>query len=62
MTVPPLKSPTCRDCAHARGLRVDGDVHTVWEGECANCGRVGPVAPASDWRKPGERVPPGAWD
>lgn len=57
-----LKSPTCRDCAHARGLRVPGAIHTVWDGECANCGTVGPVAPASDWRKPGERVHPDALD
>lgn len=58
----PLKSPTCRDCAMARGLRVPGDIHTVWEGECANCGEAKPVSPASDWRKPGETVPSEAWD
>lgn len=57
-----LKSPTCRDCARARGLRVPGDVHTVWQGRCANCGRETAVAPAEDWRRPGERVPLAAWD
>jgi len=35
----PLKSPTCRECAMARGLRVPGDVRTVWRGVCANCGQ-----------------------
>ena len=57
-----LKSPTCRDCALARGLRVPGDIHTVSHGKCANCGAEGPVSPASDWRRPGERVPAEAWD
>lgn len=59
-----LRSPTCRLCARARGLRVPGEVHSVWEGVCANCGAVGEVSPASDWRPPGgpmthaERSPP----
>jgi hypothetical protein len=58
----PLLSPTCGDCAKARGLVVPGDVHTIWQGVCANCGQDKPVAPASDWRRPNERVPPEAWD
>lgn len=57
-----LKSPTCRECAMARGLRVPGDIHTVSEGVCANCGAEGPVSSASDWHRPGERVHPEAWD
>lgn len=57
-----LRSPTCRDCARNRGLRVPGDIHTCWEGECANCGATGPVSPASDWRKPNEPIHPEAWD
>jgi hypothetical protein len=57
-----LKSPTCRDCARARGLRVPGDVHTIWRGICANCEREADVSPASDWRNPGAYVPPEAWD
>lgn len=52
-----LKSPTCRDCALARGLHVPGDIHTIWEGVCANCGETKAVAPASDWRKPGAPEP-----
>lgn len=48
-----LKSPTCGACARARGLEVPGEIHTVWEGACANCEKVGFVAPASDWRRPG---------
>jgi hypothetical protein len=57
-----LKSPTCRDCAHQRGLRVPGDIHTVYEGECANCGETRTVSSASDWRRPGERVYLAEWD
>ena len=57
-----LKSPTCGDCAKARGLVVPGDVHTIWQGECANCGEIGPVSPAGDWRKPDERFHSWAWD
>jgi hypothetical protein len=57
-----LKSPTCRECARARGLRVPGDVHTVWEGVCANCGAVTAVAPASDWRPVGTRHDPRTMD
>ena len=56
------KSPTCRDCAMAKGLRVPDEIHTVWQGECANCGKDAPVSPAGDWHKPGARVPSEAWD
>jgi len=57
-----LKSPTCADCAKARGLMVPGSVHTVSMGRCANCDRDKPVSPASDWRRPGERIHPEEWD
>lgn len=57
-----LKSPTCGQCAKRRGLVVPGDIHTVSMGRCANCDQLRPVSPASDWRRPGERVPPEAWD
>ena len=53
MTDQPLKSPTCRECARARGLRVPGDVHTVHEGVCANCGAVTAVSTSSDWQPVG---------
>lgn len=59
---PDLKSPTCGDCAMATGRHVPGDVHTIYEGVCANCGQTRPVSSASDWRLPGERVHPEAWD
>jgi len=53
----PLKSPTCRECAMARGLRVPGDVRTVvWRGVCANCGQEAYVSPARDWRPPGAYI------
>ena len=57
-----LKSPTCGDCAKSRGLVVPGDVHTIYQGECANCHQLKPVSSASDWHKPGARVPTEAWD
>ena len=57
-----LKSPTCADCAKRLGLMVPGDVHTIYMAVCANCEMLKPVSSASDWRKPGERVPPEAWD
>lgn len=53
-----LKSPTCRDCARARGLVVPGEVHTVWTDRCANCGEERLVSAASDWRPPGEKQQP----
>lgn len=58
----PLKSPTCRDCAIRRGLRVPGDVHTAEVGVCSNCGKRTHVSPASDWIKPGQRYYPEAMD
>ncbi len=57
-----LKSPTCGDCAKAKGLIVPGDIHTVYQGICANCGHDKPISSAWDWRKPGERFPSAAWD
>ncbi len=57
-----LNSPTCRDCARLKGRVPVTDIFTVYEGECANCGLVKTISSASDWRKPGERVHPEAWD
>lgn len=63
MSAPPLKSPTCGDCAKRRGLVVPGDMHTCWQDTCANCGRTDAAcSPASDWRLPGVRVHPDAMD
>lgn len=57
-----LRSPTCGDCARAKGLIVPGEVHTVRMGVCANCHHRKPVSSALDWRKPGEHVHPDAMD
>lgn len=57
-----LKSPTCRDCARSLGLIVPGDIHTVSEGECANCGQTKLVSSASDWARPGTAVNLLTWD
>lgn len=57
-----LKSPTCGECAKASGRIPVDEVHTVYMGECANCGLEKPVASAWDWKLPGERRHPLDWD
>lgn len=57
-----LKSPTCGDCARARGLQVRGDVHTIYEGECANCNRPSLSRPRATGASPGKSIHHLAWD
>jgi len=53
--VTPLKSPTCSECAKSRGFVPVTEIMTVYEDECANCGKRKPVSTSYDWKRPGER-------
>lgn len=57
-----LKSPTCWDCATARGYEAKTAAFTVYTDQCANCEKVTGVSTADDYCRPGAPRHAEDWD
>ena len=51
-----LLSPTCGDCARAKGYVPVAPWATMYGAECANCHEQRAVSTADDWKLPGQKT------